>query len=178
MNNFSVLLLAGVLTLPIFAQDAAKPASPSAPVNSTPPAAPIILVASKAVVTAPLVSKDGALSQPQQTELADGGKATFQFSVSKAGTYEIYGDVNASAEDANSFYLNIDAPPEDPAMIWDIDVTSGFQERVVSWRGKGDVDSDEFKPKRFSLTAGTHKLFLVGREPAELRSLSIRLVAN
>lgn len=171
MKKFSTLLLIGVMAVPLFAQDAAKKAQPS-------PAAPVMLSVSKAALTAPLVLKDGAISQPQQTELAEGGKAVFEFTVAKAGTYEIYADVNASAEDANSFYLNIDAPPEDPAMIWDIDVTSGFQERVVSWRGKGEPENDEIKPKRFNLTAGAHKLFLVGREPAELRSLSIRLVAN
>ena len=134
--------------------------------------------ASAAVVTAPLVLKDGAISQPQQTELAEGGKAVFEFTLAKTGSYVIHAEVNAPAEDANSFFLNIDAPPEDPAMIWDIDVTNGFEERIVSWRGKGDVDSDEFKPKVFKLSAGTHKLFLVGREPTFLKSISIRLAAN
>ena len=169
MKKISTLLLAAALTLPILAQDAAKKMAPAAPV----------IPAAKAVLTKPLVLKDGAISQPQQTELADGGKAVFEFTVAEAGTYEIYAEVNAAAEDANSFYLNIDAPPEDPVMIWDIDVTSGFQERVVSWRGKGDADNDEFKPKRFTLTAGAHKLYLVGREaPTELRNFSARRVAK
>jgi hypothetical protein len=63
-------------------------------------------------------------------------------------------------------------------MIWDIDVTNGFEERIVSWRGKGDVDNDEFKPMVFKLTAGEHKLIIVGREPTQLKSVSIRPAAK
>jgi hypothetical protein len=169
MKNIPTFLLAGALTLPAFAADAAR--------KTPPPAAPVIS-ASAAKVTAPLVLKDGAISQPQQTELAEGGKAVFEFTVPTAGTYVIHAVVNAPAEDANSFYLNIDAPPEDPLMIWDIDVTNGFEERIVSWRGKGEPENDEFKPKRFTLAAGAHKLYLVGREPAFLKSISIRPAAN
>jgi hypothetical protein len=57
-------------------------------------------------------------------------------------------------------------------------VTSGFEERTVSWRGKGTAESDEIVPKRFNLSAGAHKLIIVGREPAQLKSISIRPAAN
>ena len=40
--------------------------------------------------------------------------------------------------------------------------------------GNGDAGSDEFNPKVFPLKAGAHKLHLVGREPARLKSVSIR----
>jgi len=173
MKKTTSFLLACALASLTLAEDAAKKAAPA----GSNPTAPMISV-SAATLTAPLVLKDGAISQPEQTELPAGGKAVLEFTVPKAGTYVIHAVVNAPAEDANSFYLNIDAPPEDPVMIWDIDVTNGFEERVVSWRGKGDADNDEFKPKRFTLTAGAHKLFIVGREPAFLKSVSIRLVAN
>ena len=59
-------------------------------------------------------------------------------------------------------------------MIWDMEVTKGFEERIVSWRGNGDSSSDEFTPKVFKLTAGEHKLMIVGREPTFLKSVSIR----
>jgi hypothetical protein len=130
------------------------------------------------VVSAPLVLTNGIISQPEQTELAGGGKAVFNFAITNAGDYVIRALVNAPAEDANSFYVNVDAPPEDPAMIWDIEPTNGFEQRTVSWRGKGDVDSDEFVPKRFNLSAGTHKLIIVGREPAQLKSISISPAAK
>ena len=48
-------------------------------------------------------------------------------------------------------------------------VTSAQVERVRN----GDASSDEFAPKRFKLSAGAHKLILVGREPSELKSISI-----
>jgi hypothetical protein len=177
MKKPTAIFLAGVLAIPMFAQPAApKPAAPSAAASD--PAASATIPASAAVVTAPLVLKDGAISQPQQTELPDGGKATFNFTVPKAGNYVIHAEVNAPGEDANSFFVNIDAPPEDPLMIWDFDVTAGFEDRIVSWRGKGEPESDEFKPKVFKLSAGAHKLFIVGREPAQLKSVSVRPAAN
>jgi hypothetical protein len=122
---------------------------------------------------------NGCLSQPESTELPGGGKAVFSFTITNAGNYVIETTVNAPAEDSNSFYVNVDTPPQDPAMIWDIEVTSGFEKRTVNWRGKGDVDSDEFVPKRFTLSAGAHQLIIVGRESAaELKSISLRPVAN
>jgi hypothetical protein len=162
MKKLPLFLLAATVAGLAFAADAAKKA-----------AAPMV-PASAGKITAPLVLKDGAIGQPAQTELAEGGKAVFEFTVPAAGDYVIHAIVSAPAEDANSFYLNIDALPEDPVMIWDIDVTNGFEERVVSWRGKNDPDNDEFKPKIFKLTAGAHKLHLVGREPAQLQGFSVR----
>ncbi|HUR58747.1 MAG TPA: hypothetical protein VM029_13630 [Opitutaceae bacterium] len=164
MKKIPALMLSCALAILAFAQDGAKKSSSNSPV----------IPASAAVLKAPFVLKDGAFGQPDVTELSDGGKATFDFTVPAAGNYVIHAVVDASGEEANSFFLNIDGPPEDPGMIWDIDVTNGFAERVVSWRGKGEADSDEFKPKVFKLTAGAHKLYLVGREPAQLQSVSIR----
>jgi hypothetical protein len=172
MKKLPALFLAGSLAVFSLAEDAAKKAAPASAASA--PAAAATIPASAAKLTAPLALKDGVISQPAQTELAEGGKAVFDFTVEKPGTYVIHAVVDGSAEDSNSFYLNIDAPPEDPVMIWDIDVTSGFEERVVSWRGSGDAENDEFKPKKFQLTAGAHKLIIVGREPAKLKSVSIR----
>jgi hypothetical protein len=148
-----------------------------APPAAAAPDAPTLAV-SAAAVSAPLVLKDGAISQPHQTDVAAGGRAIFNFSVAKDGDYVIQAVVNAPDEDSNSFYLNIDAQPEDPLMIWDIAVTKGFEERIVSWRGSGDDSSDEFVPKRFKLTAGAHQLIIVGREAAQLKSVAIRPAAN
>jgi len=50
-------------------------------------------------------------------------------------------------------------------MIWDIPVTNGFEGQVVSWRGNGTLDANEFAPKVFNLTSGVHQLFIYGREP-------------
>lgn len=167
MKKFTTLLLAAALAILSFAQDAVTGTS----------SAPIIPV-SAAVVTAPFVLKDGALSQPETTDVAAGGKAIFNFTVAKAGNYVIHAVANAPDEESNSFFLNIDAQPEDPLMIWDIEVTKGFEERVVNWRGNGESGSGQFSPKVFKLTAGAHKLIIMGREPALLKSVSLRPAAN
>jgi thiol-disulfide isomerase/thioredoxin/uncharacterized cupredoxin-like copper-binding protein len=177
MKTRSALLLVCALAIPVIAQDAAtKAAQPQTSGKGTPAA--LTIPASAAVVNAPLVLKDGAISTPQHTELAEGGKAVFSLTIENAGDYLIHAVVDAPGEDANSFFVNVDAPPEDPLMIWDMDVTNGFQERIVSWRGNGDANYDEFSPKVFKLTAGEHKLIIVGREPATLlKSVSIRPVS-
>ena len=71
--------------------------------------------------------------------------------------------------------MNIDAEPTNPNMIWDvISLTSGFQERNVSWRGSGTTDNNQFNPKIFTLSAGTHQLIIRGREPnVQLDRISI-----
>jgi hypothetical protein len=164
-----------LLVLPAigFAADTArKSTSPAANAEATGS-----IPATAAKVTKPLAVKEGilVLTLPSRTDLPDGGEAVFEFSVPKDGDYVVYGVVNAPDDENNSFYVNIDTrPKEDPLMIWDIDHTNGFEERVVNWRGSGEAGSDEFNPKVFKLTAGAHKLYLVGREPAQLKSVSIR----
>lgn len=172
MKKLSTFLLMCSFASLTFAQDAAQKKSAPAADSKTPPS----IAVSEAKVTKPMAVKAGVVSQPERTELADGGKAVFEFTVPKDGEYAVYAVVSAPDDDNNSFYVNVDtAPNDDPLMIWDIDLTSGFEERVVNWRGSGEAGSDEFNPKVFKLTAGPHKLFMVGREPAQLKSVSIRL---
>jgi len=82
--------------------------------------------------------------------------------------------VNAANDGANSFYLNIDGQPQDPDMICDLPLTTGFEQRIVSWRGNGTFDNDQFIPKVFTLAPGAHQLIVVGREAnVQLQSVSI-----
>lgn len=178
MKTSSALLLACALALPSLAQDAITNTAPSAASNQVAQLVFLTLPASAATVSAPLVLTNGCISQPEQTELAGGGRAIFSFTITNAGNYLLQALVNAPGEDANSFYVNVDAQPEDPLMIWDFDVTNGFEERTVSWRGNGTPESDEISPKRFNLAAGEHKLIIVGREPAQLKSVALRPAAN
>lgn len=177
MKTLTPALLACALALPSFAAGDTKPA-PSAPKSAPAAAVAPMIPVTEAKISAPFVLKDGAISQPAQTELNEGGKATFTFTVPKDGTYVIHAIVNAPDEDSNSYFLNIDGKPEDPLMIWDMDVTKGFEERIVSWRGNGDSSTDEFTPKKFKLTAGEHTLNIVGREPGQLKSISVRPAAD
>jgi hypothetical protein len=158
MNHIPSIVLACALAIPALAQDAKTNA------------------ASAAVLTAPLVLTNGYFFlAAEQQEVAGGGKAVFNFSVTNAGNYVIETLVSAPDGSSNSFYVNIDAQPEDPEMIWDIDLTTGFEKRVVSWRGNGDASTDEITPKPFKLEPGAHTLVIVGREPGTLlKSLTIR----
>jgi hypothetical protein len=128
----------------------------------------ITLQATQGAVTSPFVLTNGYLYQPAQTALSNGGRAVYTFTVTSGGNYVIRSTVNAPDSASNSFYLNIDAEPQDPQMIWDIPVTTGFEQRVASWRGNGTADNDQFVPKVFSLTPGAHQLVVRGREAGTL----------
>src|SRR5262249_30069522 len=55
-----------------------------------------------------------------------------------------------------------------------IDPTTGFEWRTSSWQGNGDFAHPEIVPKAWTLEAGPHQLFLLGRERGcEILSLSI-----
>ena len=179
MKTFSSILLACAIAIPSLADDAKTNAAPEKSSTAGKAKQPALTIpASAGEISAPLVLTNGYISQPDKTELPDGGKAIYKFTVTNDGDYVIQATVNAPGEDSNSLYVNVDAPPQDPAMIWDINVTSGFEERTVSWRGKGTAEQDEIVPKRFKLSAGAHKLIVVGRESAQLKSISIRLGAD
>lgn len=155
-------------------------AEATAPASNDPKAV-ASLAAKDAKLTAPMVLKDGYISQPDNTGITEGGKAVFEFTVPKDGDYEIWAVVSAPDDENNSFFVNVDVEPkEDPLMIWDITLTDAdkFEEQVVNWRGEGSAGSDQFDPKTFKLTAGAHKLILVGREPAKLKSIAIHPAAT
>jgi hypothetical protein len=171
MKQLSTIILTAALAIPGFAQET-KTNAPAADAQM----AGQILPISAAIVTAPLVLTNAALTMTgDQTEITNGGKAVFTFTIATAGNYVFETLVNAPADNSNSFFANVDAPPEDPDMIWDIDITMGYEKRLLSWRGNGDSATAQFAPKRFTLTPGAHKLILVGREPdVLLKSVSVR----
>jgi hypothetical protein len=134
----------------------------------------LVLQASSGVLTAPFVLASGSVSQAISTGVTNGGTATYMFSVTNAGAYVVQLLVNATDLSANSLYVNIDGVPQDPEMIFDIPVTSGFEERIVSWRGNGTADANQFVPEVFNLTQGVHQLLIVGREAnVQIEQLSI-----
>jgi hypothetical protein len=113
----------------------------------------------------------------ETTGVANGGSALYNFTVTNAGNYVIQASINAPNIGANSLYVNIDAQPQDPTMIWDVTLTSGFEQRLISWRGTGTDAADQFVPKIFTLSEGTHQLIIIGREAnTQLQSLSILLM--
>jgi hypothetical protein len=116
-------------------------------------------------ITSPFSAINGFVSQGVETALAAGGRATYEFYLSEPGDYSLTINVIAPHEGANSVFLAIDQEPADPQMIWDIPVTEGAVDRLVSWRGTGSDVAAEFQPKWFTLNSGTHRLTIVGREP-------------
>lgn len=131
-------------------------------------------------VTAPFTTNGGFVSQTvDASDVTDGGAAVYGFHIPTAGNYVISANVNAPSTAANSFYVNIDAQPTDPTMIWDAAVGAGFIDQVVSWRGNGTDVSNQFVPAVFSLTAGTHQLIIRGREAGmQLGQITIRPFAG
>jgi hypothetical protein len=173
MKKLPLLVLAGFLAIPALATDTPT----KTPLADTPKAAHAdqAIPAAEAKLSGPFVLKDGAISQSTTTDLAGGGRAVFTVQVAVAGNYLVQGVVDAPDENSNSFFLNIDAEPQD-TMIWDLEMTSGFEERTSNWRGSGDSESNgEFVPKAFQLTAGEHKVIIGGREPAALKSIALKL---
>jgi hypothetical protein len=116
------------------------------------------------VVSGPFVVTNGCVYQPVRTDLTNGGRAVYTFTTTNAGSYAVQALVNAPNSGANSFYVNIDAEPQGPGMIWDIPPTSGFEPRPISWRGNGLAGRNQCERKVFNLTQGTHQLILRGRE--------------
>jgi hypothetical protein len=144
-----------------------------ATITVTNPPAPssLTFASTSGAISAPFYATNNAILQPAYTSLAAGGQAVYTFNVSTAGNYVVSALVNAPSKDNNSFFVNIDAQPTDPTMIWDIPVTTGFVSQTVSWRGNGTASSTspsgltaQFAPKVFSLSAGAHQLIIRGRE--------------
>jgi hypothetical protein len=126
-------------------------------------------------ITSPFTVTDGYVYQVIHTpDPSQGGKAVYRFYLPAPGNYVIRAVIDAPNNGANSFFVNIDAEPVSPDMIWDVPLTSGFEERTVSWRGSGSPDQSEFIPKFFPLFSGEHELVIRGRESkTKLDKLSI-----
>lgn len=164
-----------------------SPTSTPAP-TPTPVPFGLSFEAEAGTLTAPMSSNGTYISQatsPNLTNPSVNGKASYLFTVPQSGNYKISALVNTPASattlktDSNSFFINIDAEPTSPTMIWDVNpVTSGFQTRDVAWRGTStNPDADAINPKIFNLSAGVlHTLIIRGRE-ANTQLDQIQLVA-
>jgi hypothetical protein len=147
------------------------------PVSNPPPVLMISglsFAAASGAITAPFVVANGVISQPVETGLTNGGRSAYTFTAPTTGDYVISALVNAPNSGAHSFYVNFDAEPTDPTMIWDIPITAGFTNQWVAWRGNGAPEQDQFAPKVFNLAQGTHQLIVRGREAnTQLAALTI-----
>jgi len=129
--------------------------------------APVSLTfaATSGTISAPFyVTNGNAIVQSAYTALSASGQAVYNFNVPTAGTYVVTAQTLAPSESYNSFFVNIDAQPTDPTMIWDVPVSTTMTSQTVAWRGNGTTSSAQFAPKVFNLTAGAHQLIIRGRE--------------
>jgi hypothetical protein len=138
----------------------------SVTVAAATPSSGLTFAADSGTITGPFVKSNGTLSQSVTTGVTGGGRAVYSFNIVNAGNYLVSAMVIASSEGENSFYVNIDAEPTDPLMIWDIAVSSALTNATVSWRGNGNSDpaGAQYIPKVFYLSAGKHQLIILGRE--------------
>jgi hypothetical protein len=117
------------------------------------------------ILTAPLTISGTYISQAVEvTSPLLGGRSAYDFVITNGGDYVVQALLNAPSDAANSLWFNIDSEPQDPGMIWDVPVTTGFQQQTASWRGTGTFDNDQYVPKTFTLAAGAHELIIRGRE--------------
>jgi hypothetical protein len=145
-------------------------AAPRAPTNGT-------FEAELGEILPPFFVQDGAVGQALNTGPEQGGRAAHSFSVDRAGDYLIRARVNAPFFQERSVYLNVDGEPLDEQMVWPIEITTGFEERMVSWIGTGVCIHPQFEPKVFRLDPGAHQLIVRGREPnVRLDRFSVVLV--
>ena len=119
---------------------------------------------SAANISGPFVLSSGYVSQSVTTG-TNGGQLIYFFRTANSNIFAVEALVNAPNTAANSFYVNIDAPPTDPTNIWDLIVTTGWTNEIVTWRGNGTNDQMSIYPQQnFSLNAGLHQLIIEGRE--------------
>ncbi|MGD0260550.1 MAG: hypothetical protein ABSD29_12090 [Verrucomicrobiota bacterium] len=119
------------------------------------------------VISAPFSTNGGYVSQSVvATNVASGGNASYVFNITNAGQYIVEASVLAPNAGSKSFWVNIDAMPVDPTMIWDIyPYSTNFQTVAVSWRGNSTtITNDQYNPEIFELTSGIHELIVIGRE--------------
>ena len=113
------------------------------------------------------INADTSISQSVETsDPTLGGKATYTFAVTDAGDYTMLSLVSCPDSGSNSFFVDIDGDPIS-TMVWQVDVTSGFESRTVTWSGVTT-------PRFWALNAGVHQLVIRGREAgAKIKSITL-----
>lgn len=113
------------------------------------------------LIAPPFIATNGYVVQPLETNFANSGRAQFDIIISQAGSYVIRANVS-SPDHPSSVYVNIDAEPTAPNMIWDIPLSLEFTNRTVTWRSDGTPTDNGCCPKVFNLTSGSHQLIIRG----------------
>ena len=99
-----------------------------------------------------MVSGTNVSQTVQTNDPSSGGDLEFRFNAPITADYQVSALLDCSDSASNSFYINIDAQPIDPTMIWDVPITNSnyyLERRTASWRGNATGGSPpQFYPKR------------------------------
>jgi hypothetical protein len=120
-----------------------------------------VLNAGSGSVVAPFVLTNGCVCQSRSRE-GGKGRAVYDFIVTNSGSFVLQCLVKAPGGDTNSLLVNVDAEPNDPGMTWNIPLTPGFTNRLISWRGESHPGSILVERKVFNLSPGRHQIVLRG----------------
>jgi hypothetical protein len=124
----------------------------------------LVFEAAEGLVAKPFTVTNGFLYQTVTTTgVTNGGRVSYSFNLANAGAYVIQALVNAPDGKEHSFYVNIDAEPQDENMIWSLPVTAGFEERFIIWRNDELGFNDRPACKIFHLPQGAHQLIIRGK---------------
>jgi len=132
--------------------------APSATPSGSPTPLGLSFPSTSGNLSAPFAANsDSTVSQSvETTDPTQGGEAVYTFDVASDGAYIISALVSCPDDSSNSFFINVDGEPT-TAMIWSAPLTSGLESKTVSWAAN-------LVPQVFNLSAGTHQLFIRGRE--------------
>jgi hypothetical protein len=124
----------------------------------------LVFEAAEGLVTKPFTVTNGFLCQPITTLGAtNGGRVSYSFNLTNAGAYVIQALVNAPDGKEHSFYVNMDAEPQDENMVWSLPGTAGFENRFIIWRNDELGFRDQPACKIFHLPRGAHQLIIRGK---------------
>jgi hypothetical protein len=118
------------------------------------------------LVESPFVATSTNVSQSVlTTDPAAGGRLRAKITIPDTGYYKLKSSINAPDSGANSAFVDWDQEPTSPTTIWDVQsLTTGFEDRYVSWRGNGTFDAPQFATNRWFLSAGERTIYVRGRE--------------
>lgn len=111
-----------------------------------------VVPAAAAAFSYPFVLTNSCLLQSIPTELTNGGRAEFSFTVASTGRYAL-AVMAATTHEGGAIFVNIDAEPVEPAMKYRVPVSESFTNCIVSASGR---------PRFFDLESGTHRVIIRG----------------
>ena len=113
-----------------------------------------------------MVSGTNVFQTVETNDPSSGGDLEFRFNAPFTADYEVSALLSCPDGGSNSLYINIDAQPVDPTMIWDVPITSfGLERRTAAWRGERDWNvTSSVLPEDAAFNAGRTSFVIRGRE--------------